>query len=88
VFNGTPQSFTVTNGPDVWLNLVGRERVGIAVQFLTNCTVHSSTTFSKFLAGSNGVSAGVYKITNGWFTVTSAGGTNGVQLSPAIVENQ
>jgi hypothetical protein len=86
-FNGTIQSFTVTNGPDVWTTWTGANG-SIAIQFLTNCTIHSSTVFNKFLAGSNGVSTGVYKITNGWFTVTSAGGTNGVQLSPAIVENQ
>jgi len=86
-FNGTVQSFTVTNGPDVWLNWSGANG-SAAVQFTTNVSIHSSTTFNKFLAGSNGVSAGVYKITNGWFTVTSAGGTNGTQLSPAIVENQ
>lgn len=86
-FNGTLQSFTVTNGPDVWLNWSGANG-SASVQFLTNCTIHSTTTFGKFLAGSNGVSAGAYKITNGWFVVTSAGGTNSTQLAPAIVENQ
>lgn len=86
-FNGVPQLFTITNGPDVWLNWSGANG---AVTFLvtTNIKVHSSTTFNKFLAGSNGVSSGVYQITNGLLSVGSFGGTNSFQLVPAIGEFQ
>jgi hypothetical protein len=86
-FNGTLQSFTVTNGPDVWLNWSGANG-SASFQVLTNVHIHSLTTFNKFLAGSNGVSTGVYQVTNGILSVTSYGGTNGAQLVPAIKENQ
>lgn len=87
ILNGTLQSFTVTNGPDVFVNWSGAGG-SASFQILTNVSIHSTTTFAHFLSGSNGVSAGVYKITNGVFSVTSYGGTNSAQMVPAIGEYQ
>jgi hypothetical protein len=85
VFDGFTHRATVTNGPNIYFNWTGSNGCWI-FDVQTNAQLVSTTTFSKFLAGSNGVTAGIYKITNGLFSVSSYGGTNATQLKPAILE--
>jgi hypothetical protein len=79
-FNGTLQSFTVTNGPDVFLAYAGANG-SCSYRFTTNVTLHFSYQ-PKWLAGSNSV------VTNGVLSLTSYGGTNATQLEAAMKENQ
>ena len=79
-FNGTLQSFTVTNGPDVFLSYAGANG-SVSYRFTTNVTLHFSYQ-PKWLAGSNTV------ITNGVLSLTSYGGTNAAQIESAMKENQ
>ena len=79
-FNGTLQSFTVTNGPDVFIGYAGANG-SVSYRFTTNVNLHF-TYQPKWLAGSNNV------ITNGVLSLTSYGGTNTVQIEAAIGENQ
>jgi hypothetical protein len=79
-FNGTLQSFTVTNGPSVFLSYAGANG-SCSYRFTTNVTLHFSYQ-PKWLSGSNSV------ITNGVLSLTSYGGTNVTQLEAAIGENQ
>lgn len=79
-FNGTLQSFTVTNGPDVFFNYAGANG-SVSYRFTTNVTLHFSYQ-PKWLAGSNSV------ITNGVLSLTSYGGTNAAQIESAMKENQ
>ena len=79
-FNGTLQTFTVTNGPAVFLSYAGANG-SCSYRFTTNVTLHFSYQ-PKWLAGSNNV------ITNGVLSLTSYGGTNATQIEAAIGENQ
>lgn len=81
VFNGTLQTFTVTNGPDVFFSYAGANG---SASFLirTNVTLHFSYQPGTWLAGSNNV------ITNGVVDISSYGGTNANQLVGAIGEKQ
>jgi hypothetical protein len=79
-FNGTLQSFTVTNGPTVFLSYAGANG-SCSYRFTTNVTLHFNYQ-PKWLAGSNSV------ITNGVLSLTSYGGTNATQIEAAIKENQ
>lgn len=79
-FNGTLQSFTVTNGPDVFIAYAGANG-SVSYRFTTNVNLHFSYQ-PKWLAGSNSV------ITNGVLSLTSYGGTNAAQIEAAIGENQ
>ncbi len=80
VFNGTLQTFTVTNGPTVFLSYAGANG-SCSYRFTTNATLHFSYQ-PKWLSGSNSV------ITNGVLSLTSYGGTNATQIEAAIGENQ
>ena len=79
-FNGTLQSFTVTNGPSVFLSYAGANG-SCSYRFTTNVTLHFSYQ-PKWLSGSNSV------ITNGVLSLTSYGGTNATQIEAAMGENQ
>jgi hypothetical protein len=79
-FNGTLQSFTVTNGPDLYFKYAGANG-SCSYRVTTNSNLHFNYQ-PKWLAGSNGV------ITNGVLSLTSYGGTNAAQIEAAIGENQ
>ncbi len=79
-FNGTLQTFTVTNGPSAFLSYAGANG-SCSYRFITNVTLHFSYQ-PKWLSGSNSV------ITNGVLSLTSYGGTNATQIEAAIGENQ
>lgn len=79
-FNGTLQSFTVTNGPTVFLHFAGANG-SCSYRFTTNVTLVFDYQ-PKWLAGSNNI------ITNGVLSLTSYGGTNATQIEAAIGENQ
>lgn len=79
-FNGTLQSFTVTNGPDIFFGYAGANG-SVSYRITTNVTLHFSYQ-PKWLAGSNSI------ITNGVLSLTSYGGTNAAQIEAAMKENQ
>ncbi len=79
-FNGTLQSFTVTNGPTVFLHYAGANG-SVSYRFTTNVTLVFDYQ-PKWLAGSNNV------VTNGVLSLTSYGGTNAAQIEAAMKENQ
>lgn len=79
-FNGTIQSFTVTNGPDVFLGYAGANG-SCSYRFTTNVTLHFSYQ-PTWLAGSNNT------ITNGILNFSSWGGTNAAQIGAARLEKQ
>ena len=79
-FNGSLQSFTITNGPDIFFGYAGANG-SVSYRITTNSTLHF-TYQPKWLAGSNSV------ITNGVLSLTSYGGTNATQLEAAMKENQ
>lgn len=85
-FNGTPQLFTITNGPDNWITFAGAN--GSACFLIkTNCAIHLPGYDIPFLSGSNATAAHVFSYTNGVLSVTSFGGTNGLQMEVAGREN-
>jgi hypothetical protein len=79
-FNGTLQSFTVTNGPTVFIGYAGANG-SVSYRFTTNVSL-VFTYQPKWLSGSNNA------ITNGVLSLTSYGGTNATQIEAAIGENQ
>jgi hypothetical protein len=79
-FNGTLQSFTVTNGPTVFFHFAGANG-SCSYRFTTNVALVFDYQ-PKWLAGSNAFA------TNGILSITSYGGTNGNQLEASIKENQ
>lgn len=79
-FSGTPQSLTVTNGPDVFFSYAGLNG-SCSYRIKTNVTLHFAYQ-PKWLAGSNNV------ITNGVLSFTSYGGTNAADIEAAMGENQ
>jgi hypothetical protein len=79
-FNGTLQSFTVTNGPTVFIGYAGANG-SVSYRFTTNVSL-IFTYQPKWLSGSNNA------ITNGVLSLTSYGGTNATQIEAAIGENQ
>jgi hypothetical protein len=82
VFNGTLQTFTVTNGPTVFLSYAGANG-SVSYRFTsTNFTTLQFSYQPKWLTGSNNV------ITNGVLSLTSYGGTNATQIEAAMKENQ
>jgi hypothetical protein len=81
-FNGTLQSFTVTNGPTVFLSYAGANGSVSYRIISTNFTTLAFSYQPKWLAGSNNV------ITNGVLSLTSYGGTNNTQIEAAMRENQ
>ncbi|HEX7654683.1 MAG TPA: hypothetical protein VF607_14335, partial [Verrucomicrobiae bacterium] len=85
-FNGTIQTYTVTNGPDVFIGFSGANG-SVSYRFITTNLSAGYATLHfpyqpKWLAGSNSV------ITNGVLNLTSYGGTNGNALEAAMKENQ
>jgi hypothetical protein len=81
-FNGTLQTFTITNGPTVFLSYAGANG---SVSYRITSTNFTTLQFAyqpKWLVGSNSV------ITNGVLSLTSYGGTNATQLEAAMKENQ
>jgi len=81
-FNGTLQTFTVTNGPTVFFSYAGANGSVSYRIISTNFTTLQFTYQPKWLAGSNNV------ITNGVLSLTSYGGTNATQIEAAMRENQ
>jgi hypothetical protein len=81
-FNGTLQTFTVTNGPTVFLSYAGANGSVSYRIISTNSTALHFSYQPKWLTGSNSV------ITNGVLSLTSYGGTNATQIEAAIKENQ
>ena len=81
-FNGTLQTFTVTNGPTVFLSYAGANGSVSYRIISTNSTALHFSYQSKWLTGSNSV------ITNGVLSLTSYGGTNATQIEAAMRENQ
>ncbi|HEX4262745.1 MAG TPA: hypothetical protein VH597_00285 [Verrucomicrobiae bacterium] len=79
-FNGTLQSFTVTNGPNVFFGYSGANG-SCSFRITTNVNLRFAYQ-PKWLVGSNSV------ITNGVLSLTSYGGTNATQIEAAIGENQ
>jgi hypothetical protein len=79
-FTGTLQSFTVTNGPTVFIGYAGANG-SVSYRFATNVSL-VFTYQPKWLSGSNNA------ITNGVLSLTSYGGTNATQIEAAIGENQ
>jgi hypothetical protein len=79
-FTGTLQSFTVTNGPTVFIGYAGANG-SVSYRFTTNVSL-VFTYQPKWLSGSNNA------ITNGVLSLTSYGGTNATQIEAAIGENQ
>lgn len=81
-FNGTLQTFTITNGPTVFFSYAGANG---SVSYRITSTNFTTLQFSyqpKWLAGSNSV------ITNGVLSLTSYGGTNATQIEASMKENQ
>ena len=81
-FNGTLQTFTITNGPTVFFSYAGANG---SVSYRIISTNFSTLQFvypPKWLFGSNNV------ITNGVLSLTSYGGTNATQIEAAMKENQ
>lgn len=81
-FNGTLQSYTVTNGPDIWFNFAGANG---SVSYRITAASFSVLHFPyvpTWLAGSNSV------VTNGVLSLTSYGGTNAAQLVVSLREKQ
>ncbi|HXS67952.1 MAG TPA: hypothetical protein VN761_03860 [Candidatus Polarisedimenticolia bacterium] len=82
VFNGTIQSYTLTNQPkDVWFTFSGANG-SASFRCPTNTTLHLPYPVVWLSGTSNSV------VTNGVFDVTSYGGTNYGQLVTAIGEGQ
>jgi hypothetical protein len=81
-FNGTLQTFTITNGPTVFFSYAGANGSVSYRITSTNFTTLQFIYQPKWLFGSNSV------ITNGVLSLTSYGGTNATQLEAAIKENQ
>jgi hypothetical protein len=79
-FNGTLQSATITNGPDIYFSYAGKNG-SCSYRITTNSNLHFNYQ-PKWLAGSNSV------ITNGILSLTSYGGTNATQIEAALRENQ
>lgn len=79
-FNGTLQSATITNGPDIYFSYAGKNG-SCSYRITTNSNLHFNYQ-PKWLAGSNSV------ITNGILSLTSYGGTNATQIEAAMKENQ
>jgi hypothetical protein len=88
-FDGNNHSGTITNGPDVWITptVAGNASGSWSWEVLTNITLHLPYAV-RWLAGSNGVSANTFSITNGEFDLTAYGSTNYPHLKAAIGENQ
>lgn len=81
-FNGTLQTFTITNGPTVFLSYAGANGSVSYRIISTNFTTLQFLYQPKWIAGSNNV------ITNGVLSLTSYGGTNATQIEAALKENQ
>ncbi len=81
-FNGTLQTFTITNGPTVSFSYAGANGSVSYRIISTNFTTLQFTYQPKWLFGSNNV------ITNGVLSLTSYGGTNAAQIEAAMKENQ
>ena len=81
-FNGTLQTFTITNGPNVFFSYAGANGSVSYRITSTNFTTLQFTYQPKWLFGSNNV------ITNGVLSLTSYGGTNATQIEAAMKENQ
>jgi hypothetical protein len=81
-FNGTLQTFTVTNGPTMFLSYAGANGSVSYRIISTNFTTLQFSYQPKWLTGSNSV------ITNGVLSLTSYGGTNATQIEAAMKENQ
>jgi len=81
-FNGTLQTFTITNGPTVFFSYAGANGSVSYRITSTNFTTLQFTYQPKWLFGSNNV------ITNGVLSLTSYGGTNATQIEAAMKENQ
>ncbi len=84
-FNGTIQSYTITNGPTVYFHFLGANGSISYRIYSTNFTTLALDFQPKWLTGSNSV------CTNGVITFTSYGGTNTAtpsQLEAAMRENQ
>jgi len=86
-FNGTMQTFTVTNGPSIGTNLffhfAGAN--GSVSYRIVGAAAYNTLAFDyqpKWISGSNNV------ITNGVLSLTSYGGTNAAQIEAAMRENQ
>ena len=81
-FNGTLQTFTVTNGPTVFFSYAGANGSVSYRIISTNFTTLQFSYQPKWVVGSNSV------ITNGVLSLTSYGGTNAAQIEAAMKENQ
>lgn len=81
-FNGTLQTFTITNGPTVFFSYAGANGSVSYRIISTNFTTLQFAYQPKWLTGSNSV------CTNCVLSLTSYGGTNSTQIEAAMRENQ